>query len=76
MLDARYATLAQEVEDDVADYRHLTPEENDAVVLAAGRAALEILRSRPDFEAAMAEVDPPAPDFEALWKRLMARKVS
>jgi hypothetical protein len=74
MLEARYGTLAAEVEEDVADYRHLTPEQDDVVVRLAARAAMQILRGRPDFAEAMAEIDPPAPDFEALRLRLMARR--
>jgi hypothetical protein len=73
-LDARYASLAAEVEEDVADYRQLTPDENDAVVSGLARSAMEILRSRPDFAEAMAETDPPAPDYEALMRRLIGRR--
>jgi hypothetical protein len=74
MLDERYGTLAAEVEEDVADYRHLTAAQDDVVVRAAARSAMQILRSRPDFAQAMIEVDPPASDFEALMLRLMARR--
>lgn len=73
-LDARYDSLAAEVEEDVRDYRGLTPEQNDAIVAALARSAMEILRSRPDFRVAIAETDPPAPDYESLMRRLMARR--
>lgn len=74
MLDDRFRTLADEVEEDIADYRHLTPAQNDTVVSSVARSAMQILRSRPDFAEAMAEEDPPAPDLEALMRRLMARR--
>lgn len=73
-LDARYASRAAEVEEDVADYRHLTPEQDDAVVAGLARSAMAILRGRPDFADAMAESEPPAPDYPALMRRLMARR--
>jgi len=72
-LDARYSSLAAELEEDVADYRNLTMAENDAVVTGLARSAMEILRGRPDFAEAMAEHEPPAPDYAALMQRLMAR---
>jgi hypothetical protein len=46
-LDARWPTRAAEIEEDVAEYRGLTPEENDAVVCGLARSAMEILRGRP-----------------------------
>lgn len=73
-LNARYPSLADEVEDDIADYRGLSPEQNDAVVTGLARSAMEILRNRPDFRDAMTEVEPPAPDYEALMRRLIARR--
>jgi hypothetical protein len=73
-LDARYSTLAAEVEEDVADYRNLTPEQNDAVVSALSRSAMAILRGRADFRQAIAEQEPQAPDYETLMRRLMAKR--
>jgi len=73
-LDARYSTLAAEVEEDIADYRALTPEQDDAVVRGLSRSAMEILRGRSDFPQAMAEQEPPAPDYEALMRRLISRR--
>lgn len=73
-LDARFATLASEVEEDVADYRGLTPEQNDAVVSSLARSALEILRARADFAEAMAEQEPPAADYDSLMRRLRAKR--
>jgi hypothetical protein len=72
-LDLRYSTLAAEVEEDVSDYRTLTPEQNDAVVSGLSRSAMEVLRSRDDFKQAMTERDPPASDYESLIRRLMKR---
>jgi hypothetical protein len=74
MLAERFSSLADEVEEDVADYRRLTPEDDDVVVSGLARSAMEILRNRVDFEEAMAEEEPPAPDYDALMQRLIARK--
>lgn len=73
-LGRRYPSAAAAIEEDVAEYRRLTPAENDAVVAGLARSAMEILRGRADFAEAMAEEEPPAPDYPALMRRLMNRK--
>jgi hypothetical protein len=73
-LDARWPTRAAEIEEDVADYRGLTPEENDAVVCGLARSAIEILRGRPDLAEAMAEREPPAADYDAIMARLRRKR--
>jgi hypothetical protein len=73
-LAARWPTRASEIEDDVAEYRGLTPEENDAVVSGLARSAIEILRGRPDFAEAMAEQELPAPDYDTIMARLRRKR--
>lgn len=74
-LDAsRRRPLVEQLEDDVASYRNLTPAQRSATVDAVLRAGREVLRVRPDFRQAIAWRDPPAPDFPALWARLMERR--
>ena len=73
-LVARWPTRAAAIEEDVAEYRNLTAEENDAVVCGLARSAMEILRGRPDFAEAMEEREPPAPDYDAIMRRLRLKK--
>lgn len=66
--------LAERLEDDVSAYRGRTPKQVAATVAAVCETAWEILRSRPDFDRALAYRDPPAADFEALWRQLVKRR--
>jgi hypothetical protein len=65
--------LAEQLEDDVAPYRDLSPAERARTVEAVLRASWQILRSRADFREVIAQRDEPAPDLESIWKRLMDR---
>jgi hypothetical protein len=73
-LAARWPTRAAEIEDDVVEYRGLSPEENDAVITGLSRSTLEILRGRPDFAEAMEEQEPPASDYDAIIARLKRKR--
>jgi hypothetical protein len=73
-LGARWPSRAAEIEEDVSDYRGLSPEQNDAVVAGLARSTLEILRGRPDFAEAMQEQEPPAPDYDAIIGRLKRKR--
>ena len=73
-LEARWPTRAAEIEEDVAEYRGLTPQENDAVVSGLARSAIEILRGRADLAEAMEEQEPPAPDYDAIMARLRRKR--
>lgn len=73
-LAARWPTRAAEIEEDVADYRGLSAEENDAVVSGLARSTIAILRGRPDFAEAMEEQEPPAPDYGAIVARLRRKR--
>ena len=74
-LDALNARpLREQVEDDVAAYRGLSPEERAKTVERVLRAAWQILRSRPDFERAVRLRDPPAPDFDRIWSALLQKR--
>jgi hypothetical protein len=66
--------LAEQLEDDVGQYRGLTMEQRARIVEGLIRSGWEILRSRPDFERANAREDPRAADLDAIWRRLMARR--
>jgi hypothetical protein len=72
-LDQARATLAAEVEGDVAPVRHLSLEERGEWVARACASAWAILRSRPDAAAVLAWRDRPAPDFEDKWRALTVR---
>lgn len=73
-LAARYASLADELEEEVSEYRLLTAEQNDKVVAGLARSAIAILRERPDFVIVMEEQESPAPDYQALMQRLRAKR--
>ncbi len=73
-LDARYRSLRDEVEEDVAPIRGLAPEEIDRRLGALIRSSSEALAALPEEERRqLTRPDPPAPDFPGLWKRLVAR---
>jgi len=71
---ARARSRAEQLEDDVAAYRGLTPAERAHTVESVCRSAWQILKSRPDFKRALEVRDPPAPDFDQVWRGLMARR--
>lgn len=66
--------LAEQLEDEVSAYRALSPKQVGITVAAVCETAWEILRNRPDFQRALSYRDPPAPDFEALWQKLVRRR--
>jgi hypothetical protein len=66
--------LAEQLEDDVGQYRGLTMEQRAQTVEGLIRSGWQVLRSRPDFEKANAWEDPPSADLEEIWRRLMARR--
>ncbi len=72
-LDAKRSTLEAEIEDTVALGRDLTDAEHDRDSQAVVRSGWETLESRPDFERMIRWRDPPAPDFERIWRRLVER---
>lgn len=73
MLAARRATLADEVEEDVAPLRGLSLEERGKVLESVCRDAMAILRSRPDAERALSHRDERCPESMELWRQLVAR---
>jgi hypothetical protein len=73
-LSARWPTRAAEIEEDIAEYRGLTPEANDAIVSGLARSTIEILRGRSDLAEAMEEQEPPAPDYDAIMARLRRKR--
>ena len=76
-LDAeRRRPLREQLEDDVATYRGLTPEARARVVADVCRAAWVLVKSRPDSQKAIAWQDPPSADFPEKWKALMRRRRS
>ncbi len=66
-LDARRATLRDEVEDDVAATRHLTPDERGKILESVCRDAMAILRARPDFDQAVRWQDPRSDESMQTW---------
>lgn len=72
-LDRARATLADEVEPDVAPVRPLSLEQRGEWVARACASAWAILRERPDAAVLLARREPPAPDLPATWRALMAR---
>ena len=74
-LDAlRARPRADQIEDDVAGYRAMKDEERPAAIAAALKLAWSILSSRADKEAVLAQVDPPAPDYASIMRRLRTRR--
>jgi hypothetical protein len=72
-LDRARATLAEEIEPDIAPVRGLSLDERGDWVARACASAWAILRSRPDAAALLARREQPAPDLEEKWKSLSAR---
>jgi len=72
-LDQARATLAAEVEPDVAPVRHLSLAQRGEWVARACASAWAILRARPDAAAVLARRECPAPDFDHKWRILAAR---
>jgi hypothetical protein len=75
-LDRQRATLAEELEEEIASVRGLTLEERGEWVASVCRSAWAILRSRRDLTEVVGCPDPPAPDFDAIWRGLMARRLA
>jgi hypothetical protein len=73
-LDHERATLASELEEEIAPVRALSIAERGAWVASVCRSAWAVLRSRQDMHEVLAMREAPAPDFEELWKGLMARR--
>jgi hypothetical protein len=72
-LDRARATLAEEVEPDVAPVRNLTLEERGHLVARLCASAWAILRSRGDFPRVLDQRDPPAPDYLEKWRAMNTR---
>jgi hypothetical protein len=72
-LDRARATLAEEVEPDVAPVRDLSLEERGQLVARLCASAWAILRSRGDFPRQIEHRDPPAPDYPEKWRAMNAR---
>jgi hypothetical protein len=70
-LDEKRRTLEGEIEETVALARGMTPEEHDRDSQAVVEGALGVLLARPDLEKVIHFVEPPAPDFQRIWKRLV-----
>lgn len=70
-LDADRATLADEVEADVAQYRDMTPEQANRLRIGVVEGSWAMLQSQPDKQKVLDYRDPPAPDFERVWQRLV-----
>ena len=74
-LDARFRTLRDEVEEDVARIRGLSADEVDRRLAALVQSAWRVLEELPDEERRrLLARDPPAPDFATTWQRLVERK--
>jgi hypothetical protein len=72
--DRARRTLAEELEEELAPIRGMSLEEKGDWVARTCRAAWAILRSRPDGARLVAEREPPAPDYPAIWRRLARRR--
>jgi len=60
------AERGAEIEEDVAPYRDMTPDERDRLLQAVVRAATQLRVDHPRT----IEPELPAPDFTAAWRRL------
>jgi hypothetical protein len=67
-------TLADELEEEVASIRSLTLDAKGDWIARTCRAAWAILRSRADGARLVAEREPPAADYPAIWRRLAVRR--
>ncbi len=72
-LDRARATLAEELDAELAAVRHLTLAERGCWVASACEAAAAIFRARRHVSPGGDLDEPPAPDFEEKWQALMAR---
>ncbi len=73
-LNARYRTLKAQVDEDLEPYRNLTPEQTSRIAASVVATSALVLRGMPpDQRRRIMEPDPPAPDFDRIWKRLVAR---
>lgn len=72
-LDAARASLVDEVEADVAQYRGLTMEQRGRIVADLADMAWRIIQTRPDREKVLAWRDPMPADFDGIWKKLVAK---
>lgn len=72
-LDRARATLAEELDAELAPVRHLTLAERGRWVASACEAAATIFRARRSLSPASDLDEPPAPDFQEKWQALMAR---
>ena len=71
---ARTRTRREEIEEDLEHERGLSPAEKDRRLRSVVRAGHEILITRPDRDRVLGWVEAPAPDFAAIWHRLVARR--
>jgi hypothetical protein len=71
LLDKQRSTLRDEVEADLEPYRNLTPEQESRLRIGVVRGAWRLLQERPDKQEILDHRDPPAPDFEKIWRRLV-----
>jgi hypothetical protein len=70
-LDEKRRTLESAIEETVVLARGMTPEEHDRDSQSVIEGAWGMLLARPDFEEVLHFVEPPAPDFQRIWKRLV-----
>jgi hypothetical protein len=75
-VDRQRETLAAELEEEIAPLRHLSMAERGRWIASVCRSAWAILRARPDTRAAIDHDEPPAVDFEPLWRQLRIRQRS
>lgn len=66
--------LAERIEDDVAHFRNRSIEAHARITEDLVRGAWKILKTRPDFRKVLDYRDPAAPDFDAVWDRLMKQR--
>jgi hypothetical protein len=67
--------LRDEVEADVAHERGLTDAEKDVRLQQVVRAAFHVLQTRDDRDRVV-QPERPAPDFQAIWQRLVRARRS
>jgi hypothetical protein len=71
-LDAARASLRDEVEADLEQYRKMTRDEADSLRVGVVRGSWRLLQESPNRQALLDYRDPPAPDFDRIWSRLVA----
>jgi len=67
----RERPLAQQLEDDIAPFRHLSLEERARVLESVCAAAWKTLSSRPDFETAAKYQVPLSAESSSTWRKLV-----